>query len=355
MSDLSNDRAIDEICTRFEQAWQAGERPRLPEFLVISAETMPKGLLQELLALEIFHRRRLGEEPTLDEYCQRFPHLQIERYKDALFEAAEKRADTVSFSITMPDTKLPKRLSYFGDYELLEEIAEGGMGVVYKAQQVSLNRIVALKMIRAGEFPSLVEVQRFHQEAESAANLDHPNIVPIYEIGEHENRHYFSMKLIEGGNLSDRKAELALTPNLTRSETASRQREIVRVMALVSRGASCSPAWHSAPRSEACQHFVGQGRPAACDGLWLGQAGGGEQQSDTDGRHRWDAELHGAGAGERSKGANNADGCIWVRSCVLRAPCKQAALQGGQCVGDAPTGPPARARAPKYGQSLGRP
>lgn len=103
---------------------------------------------------------------------------------------------------SQPQPLLTATVRYFGDYELLEEIGRGGMGVVYRARQVSLNRIVAVKMILAGQFAGPSERQRFQREAEAAAHLRHPNIVAIHEVGEHEGRSYFSMDYIEGRTLS---------------------------------------------------------------------------------------------------------------------------------------------------------
>jgi WD40 repeat protein/serine/threonine protein kinase len=104
------------------------------------------------------------------------------------------------------------RVRYFGDYVLQTVLGEGGMGVVYRAKQISLNRLVAIKMIRAGLWAGEEEVRRFKNEAEAVAGLDHPRIVPIYEINSHGGQHYFSMKLVGEQSLAGQLAEYIADP-----------------------------------------------------------------------------------------------------------------------------------------------
>ena len=104
-------------------------------------------------------------------------------------------SDVASFPVKDP---LP-----FGDYILEKEIGHGGMGVVYRARQLSLARVVALKLLLLGKYSSAESIECFQREARSAAGLNHPNIVPIYEVGEHDGQHFFSMEFVDGKDLEE--------------------------------------------------------------------------------------------------------------------------------------------------------
>jgi serine/threonine-protein kinase len=196
---------IDRACSRFEDAWRQGRSLSIETLLgevVIPAEGRTL-LLAELLALELELRQRAGERISLQGYRERFPD-RGDLVEAAFSDLGEMKAEqTTSLAECASDLvrglEPPRR---FGDYELLDELARGGMGVVYRARQVSLGPVVALKMILSGQFASEAEIRRFRAEAEAAAQIDHPNIVPIFEVGRHQGHAFFSMKLIRGGNLA---------------------------------------------------------------------------------------------------------------------------------------------------------
>ena len=181
-------------------------------------------LLEQLLS-----QQRLGQTPDVEALARKNTDVADElRQLWATMCVAELAADSPSDATvdsgptnTAAALTLPRSV---GDYELLEELGRGGMGVVYKARQKSLDRVVAVKMLLGGEMASADDQARFQAEAEAAARLDHPGIVPVFEVGEFEGWAFFSMKLIEGRTLAERLQDGPLPP-----------REAAELLAKVSR------------------------------------------------------------------------------------------------------------------------
>jgi tRNA A-37 threonylcarbamoyl transferase component Bud32/tetratricopeptide (TPR) repeat protein len=192
MADGLQSRLADAAVAEYLEAIERGAPPDLEEFLTRHANA--GAALREFLA----------------------DYQAIERLSPRLAPATAASAHTTGRTPAgkYPRLELPR---VFGNFELLEEIARGGMGIVYKARQSTPVRTVALKMILAGQLASDADVERFYAEAQAVATLDHANIVPVFEVGNCEGQHYFSMGYVEGESLSER---LARGPLMAREAAA---------------------------------------------------------------------------------------------------------------------------------------
>jgi serine/threonine protein kinase len=198
--DIKLARRIDEIYLRFEADWREGRRPSVEDCLgeipddgrpapvVLPA---PSSVHEGSTAPPKHERNASHDQPT-----------------------AEMPGHDTSGTLGVAE---PTRIRYFGDYEIFREIGRGGMGIVYEACQISLSRLVALKMIRSAALPTDDELRRFQNEAEAIAFLDYPHIVPILEVGNHAGQRYFSMKLIGGPSLNTKLDDYSSNPKSTAS------------------------------------------------------------------------------------------------------------------------------------------
>jgi tetratricopeptide (TPR) repeat protein/tRNA A-37 threonylcarbamoyl transferase component Bud32 len=209
---------LDSLLDRQRKSWLDGQGATIEALLGESGIEPSNDALLDLVYNEIVVREELGERPTLDDYVQRFPHLREDLelhfeihhavHAGVLAEPPHGRngCHRAALDGIAPELSLQ-------DYELIGELGQGGMGVVYKARHLRLNRHVALKMFRPGRPPTPREVLRFQTEAEAIARLQHPNIVQIFEIGRWEDLPWLALELAEQGTLAQKLQRMPLDPS----------------------------------------------------------------------------------------------------------------------------------------------
>ena len=205
------DTLLAQVLHEQRQRWRQGERVLVEAYL----EKQPtlrsdRGITLDLIYNEILLREEDGDKPLLDEYRQRFPTLageltmqfEVDRALDSELVADAPEQVTMRESTRPLDVAADSALPSLPGYEILSVLGRGGMGVVYKARQLGLNRLVAVKMILAGVHAGPQELARFRNEAEAVARLQHANIVQVYEIGAHDGRPFMALEFVNGGSVA---------------------------------------------------------------------------------------------------------------------------------------------------------
>ena len=203
-----NDSNVEnDICEEFETAWNLEQHPKIEHFLGRVASTDRERLLVRLMRLEFGLCDRSGVAFPWDEFEQRFPdHVdQLREFQrdHALTVAGEVPRGSTAFVSSEDDSDASLKWGRLGDYKLISQIGRGGMGIVYKARHVELDRLFAIKVLTVATSLEPSARSRFQIEAKAAAQLDHPLFVQVYAFGIQEGTYYYAMQYINGGNVSE--------------------------------------------------------------------------------------------------------------------------------------------------------
>jgi predicted Ser/Thr protein kinase len=233
---LSPRQQLERACAELRARLRHGEDCRAEEYLTAFPSLAEvEHLAVEVILTEFVVRQQLGQAPRPEEWLARFPRLR-ERLQSA-FAGDGARLTATAPTETAPAPRAPSAApapgATFGRYELQGQLGKGGMGVVFRAWDPALGRAVALKMIRDGALATEADVVRFDREAKAAARLHHPNIVPVYDVGDHQGQRFFTMAVAEGclsearGQYRDPRAAAALVETIARAVHYAHEKGVI--------------------------------------------------------------------------------------------------------------------------------
>ncbi len=199
-------KRIDDTCDRFEAAWQIGQRPRIEDYLDVVPQPERSALLRELLALELYYRYRIGETLLLKEYQQRFPE-----HAELIQAVIEKKGSTGPIEGSGGEVEQP---DYIDRYQIKKVLGKGSFGLVYLAHDEQLSRPVAIKVPHRNLMDRPEAAEAYRNEARTVANLDHPHIVPVFDVGSTDQFLCFVVsKYVDGMDLASRLKQSRLSLN----------------------------------------------------------------------------------------------------------------------------------------------
>src|SRR5262245_19610932 len=192
---------LETVCAAFESAWKTGQRPKLADSLMSTQASEQSDLVAELLAIDVYYRTKYGEQPVATDYLHQLPD-----FTSVINQHFGQNSDPPS------NNSVSNVIPIVPGFTIERELGRGGMGVVYLAKQKQPRRRVAIKMIRESAGLDGLALQRFQREWDAVVRLRHPNILPIFSVGETDVRPYMAMEYSAGGGLDTALAGKPIRP-----------------------------------------------------------------------------------------------------------------------------------------------